>query len=181
MRRGDPRLPAASEIKTYGIADWAQRLISRLNDRLIAIDNDVWRNPVRNWTPAITFVTPGNLSVAYSTQIGKYVINGNVVQIFFQIATSTFTHSTASGNLRITGLPVNSDGNMNYSSAVRFQGITKASYSEAFVSINTTTVDAMQVAMDGSGVSDVIITASDMPTAGSVILIGQLSYFKATT
>lgn len=57
------------------------------------------------WTPVVTFATAGDVSVAYSTRIGTYVKIGRKVFIELVIVTSTFTHTTASGNLRITGLP----------------------------------------------------------------------------
>lgn len=57
------------------------------------------------WTPAITFATPGDLAVTYSTQTGQFFRIGAMVFVQFQITTSAFTHTTAAGNLRITGLP----------------------------------------------------------------------------
>jgi hypothetical protein len=61
-----------------------------------------------SWTPVVTFATPGNLSVAYATQVGLYSRVGNVVFIEFALLfTPTFT--TASGNFEITGLPFTSN------------------------------------------------------------------------
>lgn len=57
------------------------------------------------WTPTLTCVTPGNLTVAYTTRNGFYTKVGRVVSLTFEIETSTFTHTTASGNLQITGVP----------------------------------------------------------------------------
>lgn len=57
------------------------------------------------WTPTVTFVTPGDVSVVYSVRIGRYIKIGQFVIVWFQIQTSTFTHTTASGSLLITGLP----------------------------------------------------------------------------
>lgn len=57
------------------------------------------------WTPTLTFATPGNLSVAYTTQSGQYTKIGRRVSVEAVIITSTFTHTTASGQLQITGLP----------------------------------------------------------------------------
>ncbi len=56
------------------------------------------------WTPAITFATPGDLSVVYTLQAGKYTIVGNQVTLTFQIA-FTPTYTTASGGITVTGLP----------------------------------------------------------------------------
>jgi hypothetical protein len=57
------------------------------------------------WTPVITFVTPGNVSVVYSLRSGNYTKIGNTVNIHCLLSTSTFTHTTASGNFEITGIP----------------------------------------------------------------------------
>lgn len=56
------------------------------------------------FTPVFTCATPGDLSVAYTTQTGVYTRIGNVVYITMTLnCTPTFT--TASGNVSITGLP----------------------------------------------------------------------------
>jgi hypothetical protein len=57
------------------------------------------------FTPALDFATTGNLSVSYTTQTGKYIRIGKLVYITIVII-CTPTHTTASGQLRITGLPV---------------------------------------------------------------------------
>lgn len=57
------------------------------------------------WTPLITFATPGDLAVAYTTQVAWYVKNG--AQVVFSVAlTFTPTYTTAAGALRVSGLPV---------------------------------------------------------------------------
>lgn len=57
------------------------------------------------FTPTLTIATPGNLVVAYSTQLGHYTKIGNLVTVRVSIATSTFTHTTSSGNIQVTGIP----------------------------------------------------------------------------
>ena len=57
------------------------------------------------WTPVVTFATPGDLSVAYSRQVGRYTKIGRLVIVHIDISTSTFTFTSASGDLTITGLP----------------------------------------------------------------------------
>jgi hypothetical protein len=60
--------------------------------------------PKTAFTPTLSFATPGNLSVAYATQIGFYVREGDCV--FYKILlTCTPTYTTASGNLQIGGFP----------------------------------------------------------------------------
>jgi len=61
-----------------------------------------------SWTPTITCVTPGDLSVSYSTQVGGYNKRGKMVEIWGTLI-FTPTYSTATGNLRIDGLPAAAD------------------------------------------------------------------------
>lgn len=64
------------------------------------------------WTPAITFVTPGDLSVAYTTQVGFYVRVGDMVSLGFVIV-AALTYTTASGSVNITGIPFASNSTAN--------------------------------------------------------------------
>lgn len=57
------------------------------------------------FTPVLTFATPGTLTVAYSVQQGAYTKIGDLVNIFINIATTTFNLGTASGTMQVTGLP----------------------------------------------------------------------------
>lgn len=57
------------------------------------------------FVPAITFSTPGNLSVSYTTQTGQWRRMGKSLFVAFRVTCSAFTHTTASGTLNITGLP----------------------------------------------------------------------------
>ncbi len=71
-----------------------------------------------SWTPAITFATPGNLSVSYATQVGLYSRTGNIVWVTCSL-TFTPTFTTASGAFSIAGLPFTSNlsnGNINHGS-----------------------------------------------------------------
>lgn len=56
------------------------------------------------FTPTLTFQTPGDLSVSYTTQLGFYTRIGKKVFLDVVVAgTPTFT--TASGNFRVGGFP----------------------------------------------------------------------------
>jgi hypothetical protein len=61
-----------------------------------------------SWTPTITYETPGTLSVTYSSRAGTYTKVGNIVTLSFGIRLSGFTKGTASGGLRVGGVPFNS-------------------------------------------------------------------------
>ncbi|HJP69392.1 MAG TPA: hypothetical protein VJ846_10860 [Sphingomicrobium sp.] len=130
------------------------------------------------WTPALTFATPGNLSVAYTLQNARYVKVGGIVHANFVILTSTFTFTTASGNLLLTGLPftsLNASANDRWYSPVAFQGITKAGFT-AFVGALLPNVTQLQIIGSGSGVAATNVTATDTPTGGTVIIAGIISY-----
>lgn len=63
------------------------------------------------WTFAMTFATPGNLSVSYGSSTGYYLKIGNLVYLYGTF-TFTPTHTTASGAIQITGMPFsNTDTN----------------------------------------------------------------------
>jgi hypothetical protein len=129
-----------------------------------------------SWTPALSFLTPGNLSIAYSSQTGNYTKVGRIVTADFLIQTSTFTHTTASSSAIITGLPFTVANDAGFPvGALQWQGITKAGYTNAYVvpSQNTT---QMFIGMSGSGQSAATIVASDMPSGGTVLLRGSVTY-----
>ena len=129
------------------------------------------------WTPTLTFVAPGNLSVSYTTQTGYYIKMGKVVIAFFYISTGTFTWSTASGALQITGLPFTSrySTGLNAYGALRWQGITKASYTSMVPEVGANS-NYIRVLASGSGQSVAVISAPDVPSGGSVQLLGTIVY-----
>jgi hypothetical protein len=57
------------------------------------------------WTPFIDYAVTGNLNVVYSLQSGSYTKVGRLVAAHFTLVTSTYTHSTASGTMVISGFP----------------------------------------------------------------------------
>ena len=127
------------------------------------------------WTPVLTFATLGNLSVTYSGQTGTYLKIGKTVIIWFNLTTSAFTHTTASGNCEVTGVPFTSGLGFAGRGALSWQGITKASYTDMCPSVVTATT-LMRLAGMGSGQAVVNITAADMPTGGTVAFTGNAIY-----
>jgi hypothetical protein len=124
----------------------------------------------------ITFVTPGNLAVTYSAQGCKYTKIGDAVLFVGRVATSTFTHTTASGNLNLTGFPFVSSSTYAGRIACIMSGWTKASYTQlmAFTTGGATTGG---IVASGSGQPMSNIAAADMPSGGTVdIRIGGV-YF----
>lgn len=128
------------------------------------------------FTPSITFATPGNLAVSYSVQVGRYSKLGRWVTVSFGLATSSFTHTTASGQLQIPGLPFTSL-NVGYSNnaVLRFQGINKAGFSSVFgVLAGASTTLIMQAS--GMGVNVGGVSTADVASGGTVTLYGTVIY-----
>ncbi len=129
------------------------------------------------WTPVLTFTTPGDLSVAYSVQVGAYTKIGRLVLLNFNVTTSTFTHTTASGELRITGAPFTtaSTTNIAWHGAMQWGGITKANYTYLCARFVANTTE-MAFAISGSGQATTAVAAGDVPTGGTVVLRGTIAY-----
>lgn len=135
-----------------------------------------------SWTPVLTFATPGDLTVAYAAdgQIGRLTKIGDLIVAYGRIVTSTFTHTTAAGNMQITGLPyaAMAVAAFNFSGKLAWAGITKANYTEVavFLDSGASTITAKA---SGSGQAVSNIAAADMPTAGTVQLEFVLAYKAA--
>lgn len=127
------------------------------------------------WTPAFTFATPGDLSVVYGSQIGRYTKVGNLCFCAFQVTLSTFTHSSASGNASITGLPFTVSGAINFIGGLRWSGITKANFTNVVVQPAGGTTTMAFIAC-GSGQTSIAIATGDMPTGGTPLLWGTAAY-----
>lgn len=129
------------------------------------------------WTPVLTFGTPGNLNVAYSIQSGYYTKIGRVVSVSFAIVTSTFTHTTAAGNMLVTGLPFTAVNDANYRAYAPsiFSGINKATYSAVIAALIGNT-SQFQIFASGMGVAVANVVVADAPTGGTVILGGVVDY-----
>ena len=145
--------------------------------RLVATKNMFEFGVRGNWTPSFTFGVPGDLSVSYTTQAGRFHRFGPFVYCNFTIYTSTFTHTTASGTALITGLPVTcvDDSLSPYLGTLRFRGITKAGFTQFIVAAEPNT-NSLDIQASGSGLADSFVIAADMPTGGTVSLMGSIWY-----
>jgi hypothetical protein len=122
------------------------------------------------WTPVLTFGTPGDLSVAYTTQIGRYTKVGRLVHWSCIILTSTFTHTTASGNLLVTGLPFTAAtlSGMVWSTACSLR-YDKAGWTQISATVSSASSSLFFIG-NGSGVAQSAIAFGDMPTGTTVTL-----------
>jgi len=131
------------------------------------------------WTPAITCGVPGDLTVAYSSQAGFYTRIGRTVNVTFLLTTSTFTRSTASGLLIVSGLPfaIPNTSNLLYYGAMSAQGISRANYTQlACVGLTNSSNIIFPAMAIGTNQNILNIEITDLPSGGAVILRGSLTY-----
>lgn len=126
------------------------------------------------WTPVITFATPGNLAVTYTTQGGDYTKIGRQVCLTTNIVTATFTHTTASSEVRITGLPFGC--NVSNDGLWMHEGITKANYQQFSMHLDGGGDVIMAGRASGSGQLYTSVNAADMPTATQKIVFCTHNY-----
>lgn len=118
-----------------------------------------------DWTPTLTFATAGNLSVSYTTRTGTYTKIGRMITRSVNILTSAFTHTTASGQMIVSGSPFTSVVNSGVVSPA-FEGISKAGYTH--VSVRSSGAASDVVAASGMGVGYAAVNAADAPTGGTI-------------
>jgi hypothetical protein len=130
------------------------------------------------WTPSITFNVPGDLSVAYDSQVGRYTKIGNRVVLQGYVVTTTFTHTTASSYLKINGLPfaASSTAGIINVGPLMFRGITKAGYTDFVVSVEPTATSSLLIYCSASGTFTDFISAADMPSGGTVNFRFTITY-----
>jgi len=141
-----------------------------------AATNTIGADKIGAFTPSVTFATPGDVSLASVSAAGTYSREGNRVTTSFEYQ-AVITHTTASGALRITGFPYAALGAtpLDYGALGGFQGITKASYTQ-FILRSTNTQTYMNVVASGSGQTAAAISTGDIPTGGTLILNGTITY-----
>ena len=157
---------------------------TRANSQL---HSDVPGYAERSWTPSLTLSTPGDLSVTFLLQLGRYIKLGSLIVCFFSLDVSSWTFLTGSGNLQLTGLPFPallipgtgaawSSGNSYWAGVNPTNGYTDlmprlggaASYSE-FI-------------MSGDAQASVLtITSAHVPTGSTFVLGGVVIYIADLT
>lgn len=124
-----------------------------------------------DWTPVLTAEVPGDLVATLNIAVGKYLKIGRLVCATAHVNTSTFTHTTASGDALVTGLPFTSANisNLVAVGTISFNNITKAGYAvfASYIDANTAVV---RVFAGGSGAGASKVAITNMPTGGEVQL-----------
>ena len=140
---------------------------------------DGWSPAAGTWTPVLTFATPGDLAVTYSGQYGYWYRVGDLVTVQCNIVTSAFTHTTAAGEMQVTGLPwagmTVAGISFDMTGAVRMRGWTNAAYTYLTSAIRGG--DAyIHFVGNASGIVGADMDATDMPTGGNVAIRTTITY-----
>lgn len=130
-------------------------------------------SPLTNWTPTFTASVPGDLAITYQVRTGAQYRLGGLVLTTFDMETSAFTWTTASGSVQITGMPSISVFVSNCFSTLSFKGITKAGYTQ-FSVYAISNASNWFIYGSGSGMAHSQLTIADFPSGGQVFLKGVL-------
>ncbi len=128
------------------------------------------------WTPVLTFATPGDLSVSYTTQEATYTKVGRTVYVQFSINTSAFTYTTASGLLRLSGLPYtpSNTNNQGYG-GMHVGGVSMANYTQ-FCPTPAAANTFAYVAASGQGQTPTYLSATQVASGSNKYMFGSFSY-----
>lgn len=128
------------------------------------------------WTPVFTCLTPGDLSVGYASQIGRYVKIGKTVTLWFDVQLNTYTYTTATGSIRLTGIPFTAaNATTPYVGSVAFGNINKAGFTQIVPRIEANAVIIRFVA-SGMGSAIATVSATDATSGNAVFLQGTITY-----
>ena len=126
-----------------------------------------------DWTPVVAFATVGDLSVAYTHSYGTFTKIGRLVTVQFDVITSTFTHTTASGLLRINNLPYQPRTITGFTyrphGDLSCDGITSEEHISCMGQAGSSVITFFKEATNS-------VDASEVPTGGTLRLLGTIQY-----
>lgn len=131
-----------------------------------------------DFTPTLTFASPGDLSVSYATQAGAYWRIGDLVIALVHVAV-TPVYGTASGQLRIAGLPVPVGDPMVANTFQHGSGTTYPANAQTLVTrpeVGTTYFTCLGL---GPGVASAL-TVANVPSGQGFVARGLLVYRAAS-
>jgi hypothetical protein len=129
------------------------------------------------WSPTLTFGTPGDLAVTYQRALGSVRKAGDLIILTWIIVTATFTHTTAAGALEISGkpYPLESTPDMTAFGTCGFSGLNKPGAQQVTpIIVNTDNQIRFWGMSQGATLDNV--NAADVPSGGTIILGGTLTY-----
>lgn len=131
-----------------------------------------------SWTPVVRFATVGDTNAfTYTHQAGRYIIKDGWCTAEFSIQTGAVTHTTASGDVQITGLPVAhvSVTGLITGSPCIWSKFTKAGYTGVIASFNGSTT-TLNFVTTGSGQNVSTLTAADHTSGDGITLRGTITF-----
>lgn len=127
-----------------------------------------------SWTMGLTFATPGDLNVVYSAQTGRYTKAGRAFLYDGTVTTTTFTYTTATGTLRVTGLPIASGGGTPAVALGRWTGVVSAVTTPQIVGLVSSPNIQFEVMNVAAGTTATLTQANAASgVQKSIILSGQ--------
>lgn len=131
------------------------------------------------WTPTMTFATPGNLAVTYNLRQGTYTQIGRKVCLDFVIGTASFTHTTAAGEFRISGLPglAANAAIAEFTGALSWEGISIVGYMAINLALSPSNPTYLTLVASGDNKPRGSLVAGNMPSGNAYVLIGHIEYF----
>lgn len=175
----DPRFPFVlgkdDDPITVG---WMRRYMERFYEWHRELAEEILANEgtTFTWTPTPRFATPGDSVFTPSVAVGMGYKVRNEVRMDFNWV-GTVTHTTAAGNLQLTGSPYALLNVSNYevSEAIEFSGITKAAVGTVVARVSAGS-PTMNFDYCGTGIAANSVTFAEVPTGGTLVLRGTVNF-----
>lgn len=136
--------------------------------------------PFGAWTPDVTFATPGDFARTWTIQSGNYWRFGRLVIAWFDLSSSAWTWTTATGVLRINGLPFTANNsNPHGHGSIYMAGWTHAGYHSLIPDVINNQTYFQVLAMASALAANTYIVAADMPSGTQQRLRGFVAYYTA--
>lgn len=123
------------------------------------------------WTPAFTFVTPGDAAFTYGTRTGHYTKIGNCVTLQFVLNITSAVVGTGSGFLLITGQPFVGKSGITQSGSVSYA----SGYSVNMPTTLEISASTFYVLSQPANVAGTLLSATNVPVGGTN-LYGCITY-----
>ena len=114
------------------------------------------------WTPGLSFMTPGDLSVSYTSQTERYVKIGGFMMFNCLIVTSSLNHTTASSYLTVTGFSFPMSTQFVGAGSLLMNGWSKAGTTQ--LNLETSNSTFMYVNGGGSRMAMSELISADVPS-----------------
>jgi hypothetical protein len=128
------------------------------------------------WTPVVTFASPGDTNVVLGATGGSYVKTGNQVTVWLILNTTTFTHTTASGEFRVSGLPFAAAASSRITGSLELQGFDDwKGGTQANVNIPAN-ASYMRVIVTAAGLARQALTATEHTSGDNLGIVAVVTY-----